>query len=80
MKFIFTATRKDSNRLHLLERDVNNTSTPFVICWNYDTSYRSWDWGTYCTTLKQALSAFNQKIVEHGFTDIFEGYLEKNHT
>jgi hypothetical protein len=77
MRFIFTAARNDGCRLHLLIRNVK--SKPFVVCWNYDTVSDSWDWGTYCTDLKRALSAFNQKIIEHDFTDVFEGYLEKNY-
>lgn len=76
MNFIFTATGdNDNSRLHLLKRDTEYQ--PFVVCWNYDPSDNSWNWGTYCNTLKKALTAFIKKCDENGFTDIFEGYADK---
>jgi len=76
LKFILIATRKtDRMRLHLLNRNTEHSG--FVVCWNYDTDSGTWDWGTYCDTLKDALTAFVEKCEEHDFNEVFEGYFEK---
>lgn len=72
MRMILTATRKDGSRLHLLNRDKDYFE--WVICWNYNAINNSWDWGTYCDSLKEALTAFNKKCDEHNFDEIYEGY------
>ena len=75
MRFILTATRKsDKARLHLLNR--NTSYCEWVIYWNYSTTHNSWDWGTYCDSLKYALSVFSAKCEEHDFTKVYEGYIE----
>lgn len=77
MKFILTATKQTGNdRLHLINRNIQNTDTPYVVCWNYYPKHRSWNWGTYCCTLKEALYIFNKKIREFRFDDVFEGYVD----
>ena len=74
MNFILTATRKADNfRLHLLNRYTPYQS--WVVCWNYYPTNDTWDWGSYCNDLKEALSIFNQRLTEHDFDDVFEGYV-----
>ena len=76
LKFILTATRKsDKARLHLIDRNIESDNSKYAVCWNYDTASQSWDWGTYCGNLKNALSAFVEKCGEHGFNEVHEGYL-----
>lgn len=69
MRFILTATRKsDSYRLHLINRHTEHHG--FVVCWNYSKTSNSWDWGSYCNSLKEALSLFSQKVTEYDFDDV----------
>ena len=71
MKFILTATRKsDTSKLQLINRYTLNH--PFVVCWNYSHTTETWDWGTYCNDLKEALSVFNAKVIEHSFDEVVE--------
>ena len=75
LKFILTATKRTgSDRLHLVNRGTQDT--PFVVCWNYSTKHKSWVWGTYSDTLKEALHIFSQKCCEFGFDDVVEGYVD----
>ena len=78
LRFILTATRKSDNaRLHLIDRGIDSDNSKYVVCWNYDATSDTWDWGTYCGNLKNALNVFTQKCEEHGFDDVSEGYLDK---
>ena len=74
-RFMFTAVREyDGSRLHLLNRDTEYN--PWVICWNYDEKSKSWDWGTYCNRLNDALITFLDKYSNYGFNRVIEGYAE----
>ena len=76
IRFIFTAAREiDCQRLHLIKHD--GKYTPWVVCWNFDSETTTWDWGTYCSTLKDALAVFIRKLTEHEFDCVDEGYIER---
>jgi hypothetical protein len=46
------------------------------VCWNFNPSTGTWDWGTYSDTLMGALSVFVEKCREHEFDDVSVGYVE----
>ncbi|GHV10030.1 hypothetical protein FACS1894217_15180 [Clostridia bacterium] len=60
------AVRLNGESLHIIQQ-LNAEHTPFVVCWHFDG--KTWDWGTYCQTLEQAQTVFQQKCVEHGFVE-----------
>jgi len=65
-----TIERDDGATLHVIDRSTLNELTPFVVCWNlkmHELNHAEWDWGTYCTSLEEAVDVLRAKRKKHDF-------------
>ena len=65
LKELWRATHPlcDGETLHIIDRCSDFRS--YVVCHHFDGE--TWDWGTYCTTLGEAVEIFLLKLKEGGY-------------